>query len=100
MIETMFEGRDIIEVSALSDGDKARISRLRAAALDSGFDTEEYLYYFWKRYREKRWMESEPRYAEALSYMFDSVETVIGRNLFPLLPEDAEAVYNWNDWKY
>ena len=78
MIETMFEGRDIIEVSALSDDDKARISRLRAAALDSGFDTEEYLYYFWKRYREKRWMESEPRYAEALSYMFDSVETVIG----------------------
>lgn len=30
----------------------------------------------------------------------DSVESVIGRNLFPSLPEEAEAVYNWNDWKY
>ena len=30
----------------------------------------------------------------------DSVETVIGRNLFPSLPEEAESAYNWNDWKY
>ena len=30
----------------------------------------------------------------------DSVESVIGRDLFPSLPEAAEAEYNWNDWKY
>lgn len=30
----------------------------------------------------------------------DSVEAVVGRNLFPSLPEEAEASYNWNDWKH
>lgn len=29
----------------------------------------------------------------------DSVESIIGRNLFPTLPEEAEAEYNWNEWK-
>ena len=29
----------------------------------------------------------------------DSVESVIGRNLFPTLPEAAEASYDWNVWK-
>lgn len=29
----------------------------------------------------------------------DSVETVVGRNLFPSIPEEAEAEYNWNIWK-
>ena len=28
----------------------------------------------------------------------DSVETAIGRNLFPTLPEEAEKAYNWNIW--
>lgn len=28
----------------------------------------------------------------------DSVETVVGRNLFPTLPEEAESTYNWNIW--
>ncbi|MCR5262510.1 MAG: hypothetical protein K6D94_01445 [Clostridiales bacterium] len=80
MIETMFEGRDITEISALSDPDRERISRLRLEALNSGFDTSEYLYHFWKRYRECRWMNTEPRYAEALSYMFDNVDAVIGED--------------------
>lgn len=30
----------------------------------------------------------------------DSVEALIGRNLFPLLPEEVENVMDWNDWKY
>lgn len=29
----------------------------------------------------------------------DSVEAVVGRNLFPQVPEEAEAIYDWNDWK-
>ena len=29
----------------------------------------------------------------------DSVESVVGRDLFPSLPESGEADYNWNDWK-
>lgn len=29
----------------------------------------------------------------------DSVESVIGRDLFPSLPDDAESTFNWNDWK-
>lgn len=29
----------------------------------------------------------------------DSVEAVVGRDLFPSLPEEAEADYDWNDWK-
>jgi endonuclease G len=29
----------------------------------------------------------------------DSVESVVGRDLFPSLPEVVEASYNWNDWK-
>ena len=29
----------------------------------------------------------------------DSVEAVIGRNLFPSLPEEAEAGFDWNKWK-
>ena len=28
----------------------------------------------------------------------DSVEAVIGRNLFPLIDEQAEALYDWNIW--
>ena len=38
---------------------------------------------------------SPRRYAVSV----DSVETVIGRNLFPLIPEEAEVSYNWNVWK-
>lgn len=29
----------------------------------------------------------------------DSVETLVGRNLFPLIPEETEASFDWNDWK-
>ncbi len=29
----------------------------------------------------------------------DSVEAVVGRNLFPQLPEAVEAAFDWNDWK-
>lgn len=29
----------------------------------------------------------------------DNVETVIGRDLFPSLPEEIEASFDWNDWK-
>ena len=29
----------------------------------------------------------------------DSVESVIGRDLFPLLPEEVESTFDWNDWK-
>ncbi|MBR1784747.1 MAG: DNA/RNA non-specific endonuclease [Bacteroidales bacterium] len=28
----------------------------------------------------------------------DSVEAVVGRDLFPLLPEEAEASFDWNEW--
>lgn len=30
----------------------------------------------------------------------DSVEAVVGRDLFPLLPEEAEAMYDWKYWNY
>lgn len=30
----------------------------------------------------------------------DSVEAVVGRNLFPQVPESCEAAYDWNEWKY
>lgn len=30
----------------------------------------------------------------------DSVEAVIGRNLFPQVPEEAEAHYDWSFWKH
>lgn len=30
----------------------------------------------------------------------DSVESVIGRNLFPSLPEEAESSFDWNNWKH
>lgn len=30
----------------------------------------------------------------------DSVERVIGRDLFPSIPEEAETRFDWNDWKY
>jgi len=30
----------------------------------------------------------------------DSVETVVGRNLFPLLPEEQEASIDWKYWNY
>lgn len=39
---------------------------------------------------------SPKRYAVTV----DSVEAVIGRNLFPSLPEEAEASFDWNHWKY
>lgn len=29
----------------------------------------------------------------------DSVEVLIGRDLFPLIPEEAETSFEWNDWK-
>ncbi len=29
----------------------------------------------------------------------DEVEALVGRNLFPLLPEEAEAAFDWNQWK-
>ena len=29
----------------------------------------------------------------------DSVETIAGRDLFPLLPEEAEGEYDWNYWR-
>ena len=29
----------------------------------------------------------------------DSVESVIGRDLFPSLPEEVEAAFDWNEWK-
>ena len=29
----------------------------------------------------------------------DSVETTIGRNLFPTIPEAAEASFDWNQWR-
>ena len=38
---------------------------------------------------------SPRRYAVSV----DSVEALVGRNLFPLIPEEAEASYDWNDWK-
>lgn len=37
---------------------------------------------------------SPRRYAVSV----DSVEALVGRNLFPTLPEAAEAQYNWNTW--
>ena len=30
----------------------------------------------------------------------DSVETLVGRNLFPSLPEQSEEGFDWNYWKY
>lgn len=39
---------------------------------------------------------SPKRYAVTV----DSVEAVIGRNLFPSLPEEAEASFDWSHWKY
>lgn len=38
---------------------------------------------------------SPKRYAVTV----DSVEALIGRNLFPEVPEEAEASFDWNDWK-
>ncbi len=38
---------------------------------------------------------SPRRYAVSV----DSVEAVVGRNLFPSVPEAAEADYDWNEWK-
>ena len=29
----------------------------------------------------------------------DSVEALIGRDLFPLLPEEVEGAFDWNQWK-
>lgn len=47
-------------------------------------------------------MENTPQDGSPRSYAVtvDSVEAVVGRNLFPSLPEEAEAAYDWNDWKY
>ena len=39
---------------------------------------------------------SPRRYAVSV----DSVEALVGRNLFPLLPEEVEATYDWNQWNY
>ena len=39
---------------------------------------------------------SPKRYAVSV----DSVEAVVGRDLFPSLPEEAEASFDWNIWKY
>jgi endonuclease G len=30
----------------------------------------------------------------------DSVEAVVGRNLFPLVDEEAEAVFDWKNWNH
>lgn len=39
---------------------------------------------------------SPRRYAVSV----DSVESLIGRDLFPQLPEEAEATYDWNQWNH
>lgn len=39
---------------------------------------------------------SPRRYAVSV----DSVEALVGRNLFPLLPEEVEATFDWNQWNY
>lgn len=38
---------------------------------------------------------SPRRYAVSV----DSVESVVGRDLFPKVPEEAEASFDWNKWK-
>ena len=47
-------------------------------------------------------MENSPQDGSPRRYAVtvDSVESVIGLNLFPSLPEETEAVYDWNYWKY
>lgn len=45
---------------------------------------------------ENNRQEGSPR---SYAVTVDSVEAVIGRDLFPSIPEDAEATFDWNDWK-
>ena len=47
-------------------------------------------------------MENSPQDGSPRRYAVtvDSVESVVGLNLFPSLPEETEAVYDWNYWKY
>lgn len=47
-------------------------------------------------------MENNPQDGSPRRYAVtvDSVESVVGLNLFPSLPEEAEAEYDWNYWKY
>lgn len=45
---------------------------------------------------ENNRQEGSPR---SYAVTVDSVEAVIVRDLFPSIPEDAEATFDWNDWK-
>ena len=47
-------------------------------------------------------VENSPQSFSPRSYAVtvDSVESVIGRNLFPSLPEEAENSFDWNNWKH
>ena len=46
-------------------------------------------------------MDNTPQTRSAHSYAVsvDSVEAILGRDLFPMLPEEAEDHYDWSLWR-
>ena len=42
---------------------------------------------------------NQTRAPQQYAVCVDSVETLIGRNLFPAIGEEAEREYDWNVWK-
>mgnify|MGYP002860221708 CR=1 FL=1 len=66
-----------------------RFFKALAISTGDGFSTVAFL-------MENNYQNGSPR---SYAVTVDSVEAVIGRNLFPLVPEAAEAEYDWNVWK-